>query len=109
MAPTTERIWKEHADQLRGFIYRRIPDSSVVDDLVQEVFVKVQSKVDTLQDETRLQGWLYQITRNVIVDHFRGLSSGKFLNFSATLQAKEKRVNGNVEIHSDQIELLDVQ
>ena len=67
MAPTTERIWKEHADQLRG-----IPDSSVVDDLVQEVFLKVQSKVDTLQDETRLQGWLYQITRNVIVDHFRG-------------------------------------
>ena len=36
-------------------------------------------------------------------------ASGKFLNFSATCQAKEKKVNGNVEIHSDQIELLDVQ
>ena len=72
MNTTIERIWNEHADQLRGFIYRRIPDPSVVDDLVQEVFVKVQSRVETLKDETRLQGWLYQITRNVIVDHFRG-------------------------------------
>jgi RNA polymerase sigma-70 factor (ECF subfamily) len=72
MSTTIEHIWNEHADQLRGFIYRRIPDPSVVDDLVQEVFVKVQSRVETLKDEARLQGWLYQITRNVIVDHFRG-------------------------------------
>ncbi|HEU0006805.1 MAG TPA: RNA polymerase sigma factor SigZ [Terriglobia bacterium] len=72
MTTSTERIWNEHADQLRGFIYRRIPDPSVVDDLVQDVFLKVQSKVATLKDETRLQSWLYQITRNTIIDHFRG-------------------------------------
>lgn len=66
-----EHIWNEHADQLRGFIYRRVPDLSEVDDLLQEVFVKVQSRVDTLKDESRLQGWLYQIARNVIIDHFR--------------------------------------
>ena len=72
MSTTIERIWNEHADQLRGFIHRRIPDPSVVDDLLQDVFLKIQSRVETLKDETRLQGWLYQITRNVIVDHFRG-------------------------------------
>jgi RNA polymerase sigma-70 factor, ECF subfamily len=72
MTTPTERIWNDYADQLRGFIYRRIPDPFVVDDLVQEVFLKVQSKVDTLKDETRLQSWLYQITRNTIIDHFRG-------------------------------------
>jgi RNA polymerase sigma-70 factor (ECF subfamily) len=72
MTISTERIGNEHADQLRGFIHRRIPDRFVVDDLVQEVFVKVQSRVDTLKDETRLASWLYQITRNAIIDHFRG-------------------------------------
>jgi len=75
MTTSTERIWNEHADQLRGFIYRRIPDPSVVDDLVQDVFLKVQSKVATLKDETRLPSWLYQITRNAIIDHFRGQKS----------------------------------
>ena len=72
MTTSTDRIWNEHADQLRGFIYRRIPDPSIVDDLVQEVFLKVQSKVATLKDETRLQSWLYQITRNTMMDYFRG-------------------------------------
>jgi len=72
MMTATERIWNEYAGQLRGFIYRRVPNPAVVDDLVQEVFVKVQSRVDTLKDETRLQSWLYQITRNAIIDHFRG-------------------------------------
>jgi RNA polymerase sigma-70 factor (ECF subfamily) len=72
MMTATERIWNEYAGQLRGFIYRRIPNPGVVDDLVQEVFLKVQSRVDTLKDETRLESWLYQITRNAIIDHFRG-------------------------------------
>jgi RNA polymerase sigma-70 factor (ECF subfamily) len=72
MSTATEAIWQEHAHQLRGFIYRRIGDPSLVEDLLQEVFLKVQAKFDTLKDETRIQGWLYQISRNVIIDHFRG-------------------------------------
>jgi DNA-directed RNA polymerase specialized sigma24 family protein len=44
----------------------------VVGDLIQDVFVKVQARLDTLKDESRLQCWLYQITRNAIIDHFRG-------------------------------------
>ena len=44
MSAATERIWNEHAEQLRGFIHRRIPDASVVDDLLQEVFVKIHKK-----------------------------------------------------------------
>jgi RNA polymerase sigma-70 factor, ECF subfamily len=72
MSPApAEAIWQEHAHQLRGFIYRRIPDPSLVEDLLQEVFLKVQTKLDTLKDETRVQNWLYQITRNTIIDHFR--------------------------------------
>jgi RNA polymerase sigma-70 factor (ECF subfamily) len=93
MTTSTERIWNEHADQLRGFIYRRIPDRSVVDDLVQEVFVKVQSRVDTLKDETRLQSWLYQITRNVMIDHFRGQKPEEELPETLDLpEAEQSRV-----------------
>jgi RNA polymerase sigma-70 factor (ECF subfamily) len=71
MIAATERIWHEHAAQLRGFIHRRIPDASVVDDVLQEVFLKIQTKIAGLRDETCLQSWLYQITRHTIVDHFR--------------------------------------
>ncbi len=71
MTVVTERIWNEHSAQLRGFIHRRIPDTSVVDDVLQDVFVKIQAKIASLKDETSLQSWLYQITRHTIIDHFR--------------------------------------
>jgi RNA polymerase sigma-70 factor (ECF subfamily) len=71
MTVVTERIWNELSDQLRGFIHRRIPDTSVVDDVLQDVFVKIQAKIASLKDETSLQSWLYQITRHTIIDHFR--------------------------------------
>jgi RNA polymerase sigma-70 factor, ECF subfamily len=71
MTTAIERIWNQHAEQLRGFIHRRIPDASVVDDVLQEVFVKIHTRIASLRDETRLQSWLYEITRNTIVDHFR--------------------------------------
>lgn len=67
----TEKIWKEYSDNLRRFIRTRVTDKSVVDDILQEVFVKIHSGLNALQDDTRLQSWLYQITRNTIVDYYR--------------------------------------
>jgi RNA polymerase sigma-70 factor, ECF subfamily len=64
MTTAIERIWNQHAEQLRGFIHRRVPDASVVDDVLQEVFVKIHTKIASLRDETRLQNWLYEITQN---------------------------------------------
>ena len=37
----------------------------------RDVFVKVHSRIDSLQDEERVGPWLYQITRNTITDHYR--------------------------------------
>ena len=70
MTITTENVWREFSDRLRGFIARRAPVDAV-DDLLSDVFVKVHSRIDSLEDEERLGPWLYQITRNTITDHYR--------------------------------------
>jgi RNA polymerase sigma-70 factor (ECF subfamily) len=41
------------------------------DDILQEVFLKIHRNLDTLAAETRLSAWLYQITRNAIIDYYR--------------------------------------
>lgn len=57
-------------DGLRGFIRRRVaPD--VVDDLVQEVFLKMQEHAGELRDSDRISAWAFRIARNVVVDHHR--------------------------------------
>lgn len=68
---TTDRIWTDFNDQLRGFIRKRVNDSQTVDDILQEVFVKVHLKQGELKDLQKLGPWLYAITRNQIIDHFR--------------------------------------
>jgi RNA polymerase sigma-70 factor (ECF subfamily) len=57
--------------RLKSFIYQRVRDKAVADDIVQDVFVKVHNKLGQLKDTEKIMGWLYQITRNAITDHFR--------------------------------------
>ena len=70
MTVTSETAWRQFGDGLREYIARRAP-TDAVDDLLGEVFVKVHSRIDTLEDENRLAPWLYQIARNTVTDYHR--------------------------------------
>lgn len=71
MKRTTEDIWNEFSGQLRGFILKRTPEPFDADDILQDVFVRLHTRIDTLRDDDRLAAWLYQITRNTIADYYR--------------------------------------
>ncbi len=71
MATKSEEIWEDFHSELKRFIEKRIADTSVVEDILQEVFLKIHSRITTLKEETRLRSWIYQITRNTIIDHYR--------------------------------------
>lgn len=64
-------FWQEHRQQLYQFILRRVSDPDVAEDIVQDVLTVGYSKLDTLQDAEKLRAWLYRITRNAIIDHYR--------------------------------------
>jgi RNA polymerase sigma-70 factor (ECF subfamily) len=71
MNRTTEDIWNEFSGKLRGFILKRISEPADAEDILQDVFVKLHTRIDTLRDSSRLAPWLYRIARNTIVDHYR--------------------------------------
>jgi RNA polymerase sigma-70 factor (ECF subfamily) len=71
MTPTVESIWNEFSDKLGQFIRSRVADPATADDIRQDVFVKVQTKLGQLDDPSKLQSWLYLIARNAIIDHYR--------------------------------------
>ncbi len=71
MPTNTQRIWREFGDDLRRFILRRVASPEDAEDLLQETFIKIHGKLDTLQDNERLSAWIYQIARNTITDHYR--------------------------------------
>ncbi len=72
MNPTrTTQIWQEFSQSLLDFIRKRVDDPYDAEDILQDVFVKIHTHIDTLQDNGRLVPWLYQITRNTIIDYYR--------------------------------------
>src|SRR5687768_16428687 len=66
--------WKHVENELRGFVYKRVKDKALTEDIVHDVFLKVQSRIHQVRASEKIFGWLYQITRNTIVDHFRKAS-----------------------------------
>jgi len=71
MNATLEHIWHEFAGKLGRFIRARVADPATAEDILQDVFVKIQKRLGQLEDPARLEGWIYLITRNAIIDHYR--------------------------------------
>ena len=65
------QIWQEHHDKLLAFIRKQVKQKEVAEDLLQDVFLKIRDKIGQLKDQEKLQSWMFQLTRNVIIDYFR--------------------------------------
>lgn len=68
---TSEDIWQEYHSRLRTFIKSKIADDMATDDILQNVFLKMHGGLASLKDKTKMQSWLYQISRNAIIDYYR--------------------------------------
>ena len=56
--------------RLRPFVARRVSDSDV-DDVLQEVFLRMQRSLVDVRDHDRFGPWLYRVARSAIGDHHR--------------------------------------
>lgn len=66
-----ERVWQEYRDLLLRFVVARVHDRGLAEDIVHDVVVKAYARRHSLKDSTKIRPWLYQITRNALVDHYR--------------------------------------
>jgi RNA polymerase sigma-70 factor (ECF subfamily) len=58
------------AARLRPFVARRVPPAEI-DDVMQNIFVRMERGLPTLRDEERFTSWLFQIARCAIAEHLR--------------------------------------
>ena len=61
-----------HKNLVYGLIYRMIPDRSAVDDLAQDVFLKVHRGIPYFRGEARLSTWIFRIVQNVCAQWHSG-------------------------------------
>ena len=68
-----ETLLSRYKQRIFSFIYSKIKDRDLADDIFQETFIKVIKtlKKGTYNDEGRFLSWVMRIAHNLIVDHFR--------------------------------------
>lgn len=66
--------WKTIQRELKIFVFRKVHDKATAEDIIQDVFLKIQTRAHQLNDIKKAPSWIYQITRNTITDYFRSQS-----------------------------------
>jgi len=99
----TQQIWSEFGERLRAFIARRVDGEADVDDILQDVFLRIHRHAGSLERQERLVSWLFQVTRNAIADYYRAPGRRRELPAGAPqdLERKEEQVMSRVEVIDD--------
>jgi RNA polymerase sigma-70 factor, ECF subfamily len=86
MTPASEQLWETFSAPLHQFIRRRMSDPHNAEDILQDVFLKIHTRIDTLHQQDRIAAWIYQIARNAITYYYRAAAADdrSARNFGAT-------------------------
>ena len=91
-----DRIYTEYSGKVMGYIRARIRSSADAEDLHSEVFEKIMRKIgDFDPSKASLNTWIFTITRNTVIDHFRRTKPSEELdeNLSDNIELDESLLN----------------
>ena len=94
MQSHTEEIWNRFHERLLAFINGKVKNTPLAEDILQEVFIKIQVNLSKLQEEAKLESWIFQIARNAVNDHFR---KNKKLEAAESAREQEEPEDQNTE------------
>ena len=68
-----EKLINKHNQRLTSFIYSKVMDRDITEDIFQDTFIKVINtlKKGNYSEEGKFLPWVMRIAHNLIIDHFR--------------------------------------
>jgi len=65
-------LYATHANAIQRYIYRRVNDHALAEDLTSEVFVRVLESLHGYHDRgLPIEAWLYRIAHDRVIDSYR--------------------------------------
>jgi len=92
---------ERYAQRVRNLIYSIFNDSSVVDDIAQEVFIRVYEALPKFRFESSFYTWLYRITVNKSRDEMRRKRARKFLSFHSMLEKDDAELQSKMRVYPE--------
>jgi RNA polymerase sigma-70 factor (ECF subfamily) len=109
---------ERHQSKIYGFIYSKINDRDLSDDIFQDTFIKVIKtlKSQSYNEEGKFLPWVMRIAHNLVIDHFRKAKKMPFQRETEEysifnyMTDNSLNVEGQIisqQVESDLIKLLD--
>lgn len=83
-----EVLLMRHKDKMFRFIYLKLRDKMLAEDVFQETFVKIINtlKLGTYNEEGKFLPWAMRIAHNLVIDHFRKSSKVRMISESSSMK-----------------------
>jgi RNA polymerase sigma-70 factor, ECF subfamily len=96
------RLYDGYVERVYRFVYFRISDDTVTEDLVSQVFLKAWQNLDRYKIGTApFIAWLYAIARNLVIDHYRSKKETVPLEEAASLPSDMQSLDDEVQLQFD--------
>lgn len=117
-----EVLLMRHKDKIYRFIYLKIRNQELAEDIFQEVFVKIINtlKIGSYNEEGKFLPWAMRIAHNLVIDHFRKSSKVRMIsesssskddfNIFSTLSLSDKNIQESIcydELENQMVELIE--
>ena len=99
-----EEIYDLYEERIFAYIYRRIGDPTLAEDLTAQVFLKM---LEAIRKEkawhSSFSGWLYRIAHNLVIDQYRKRGKATYMSIddAPDLVTKEEGPAQTAERHWD--------
>lgn len=111
-----------HKDKIHRYIYLKVKDQLLAEDIFQETFIKVihTIKLGSYNEDGKFLPWVMRIAHNLVIDHFRksnkvrliseSSSKNEEFNIFSTLALDELNIQDQItldELKSQMVNLVD--
>lgn len=108
-AKCLEELYLRYHLKVRKYCYTILKDKETAGDLMQDTFIKVSSNLSKLKNATTFVGWLFQIARNLCLDHIKKQSKTKAERVEETLDLADEIIDlEDLEAKEFQISLMEI-
>ena len=102
-------LYRAHVDVIYRYVWARVRDDSLAEDLTAQVFLKALEGLPTYQPSGKpFVAWLYRIAYARIVDHWRKLERRPEVPLEETLPSLEPRPEELLEFEADWVMAMEL-
>ena len=117
-----ETLLMRHKDRIYNYIYIKVRDKALAQDIFQDAFIKVVKtlKKGNYNEEGKFLPWAMRIAHNLVIDHFRRSSKVRMIsetssknedfNIFSVIERKDENIEETItreELEGQMVELID--